>query len=243
MIYLILTITACFGAGAIATVALNKGKDPSVKRARWIKYFSYLLIVYGIAGAIIAGGYYFPVVALIAGGTGYYEIVHNGTKHGSTRLVIYAVWIYSMVLAGFAGFVLFTPSFEILAFYLLVVMCDGFSQLCGQLWGKTKLAPEVSPNKTVEGFVLGSAITLLAMLPVLLKSSRSFHLALLICLGMCMLSLCGDLLASKYKRLLGIKDYSSLIPGHGGVLDRFDSFIAAGAAYYLYRAITGFGLF
>jgi phosphatidate cytidylyltransferase len=107
---------------------------------------------------------------------------------------------------------------------LLVCVFDGFSQIFGQLFGRTKLAPSISPSKTVEGAVGGC----LAVMAFALFLDRP-EVALPYALGTAGAALIGDLAASLVKRLCGIKDYSDLLPGHGGVLDRFDGLFAAAA--------------
>jgi phosphatidate cytidylyltransferase len=91
----------------------------------------------------------------------------------------------------------------------------------------------VSPNKTLEGSLGGLVMALAAA--YLLKDFFNVGLGYLLTMTalLCVIALAGDLLASWYKRLHEVKDYSKLIPGHGGMLDRFDSFIFTGAAWWL----------
>lgn len=109
----------------------------------------------------------------------------------------------------------------------------------GKWLGKHQLAPTVSPNKTVEGFV-GGVVGALAI-AVLMYFWRLPHvplLHLLICaLGCSLFGQLGDLVESMWKRSLGIKDSSNLIPGHGGVLDRFDSLLFAAPFMYVYMTL------
>ncbi|MDH3891521.1 MAG: phosphatidate cytidylyltransferase [candidate division Zixibacteria bacterium] len=106
----------------------------------------------------------------------------------------------------------------------------------GKWLGRLKLAPTVSPNKTVEGFIGGivGALTI----GVLMYFWRLSHVPLyhlLICaLGCSLFGQLGDLVESMWKRSLDIKDSSNIIPGHGGVLDRFDSLLFAAPFMYVY---------
>lgn len=115
---------------------------------------------------------------------------------------------------------------------------DTFAFFVGVRWGRRKLAPHVSPGKSVEGLVGGLvgtvAVTVLAA-RALLPGLDPLRAALLgLALGA--VSPLGDLLESLIKRNLHAKDASHLIPGHGGVLDRIDSLLVTGAvAYYLFR--------
>ncbi|MBR5969895.1 MAG: phosphatidate cytidylyltransferase [Lachnospiraceae bacterium] len=110
--------------------------------------------------------------------------------------------------------------------------CDTCAYLAGRAFGKHKLCPALSPKKTVEGAIgglLGSALIAGAYGLILphytAYNERVVWACLLIGLLCGVLSQLGDLLASGIKRDKGIKDYGSLIPGHGGVMDRFDSVI------------------
>ena len=106
--------------------------------------------------------------------------------------------------------------------------CDAFALFGGKKFGRNKLCPHVSPNKTVEGSICGAAASavfgILAWL--LLKDSGADLWA---CIAVAVISSTmgqfGDLAASLIKREAGIKDYSNLIPGHGGMMDRADSLL------------------
>ncbi|MGL9733275.1 MAG: phosphatidate cytidylyltransferase [Symbiopectobacterium sp.] len=122
------------------------------------------------------------------------------------------------------------------AWWLLYVMllvwgADSGAYMFGKLFGKYKLAPKVSPEKTCEGFVGGlatSAIISLLFSVYAPLGVSPFTLTLLVCSVIAALaSVLGDLTESMFKREAGIKDSSNLIPGHGGVLDRIDSLTAA----------------
>jgi len=128
-------------------------------------------------------------------------------------------------------------SWRLLAFLLLVVQAsDVLQYLWGKLAGRHPIAPRLSPSKTVEGTVGGilSACALGATLSSLTPFTRLQ--AILISLLLTLLGFVGGLLLSAVKRHRGIKDWGSLIPGHGGVLDRLDSLcLPAPAFYYLLR--------
>jgi phosphatidate cytidylyltransferase len=107
----------------------------------------------------------------------------------------------------------------------------------GKWIGRTKLAPAVSPNKTVEGFMGGIVGALaVAVLMFFWKFGEiSFWHVLAIAIGCSIFGQLGDLVESMWKRSLGIKDSSAIIPGHGGVLDRFDSLLFAAPFVYYYK--------
>ncbi len=111
-------------------------------------------------------------------------------------------------------------------------MCDVFAYFTGRFFGKHKLAPHLSPKKTVEGSLGGILFAILGCMlygfivdKVTDLSARYLVLAL-IGFVLSIISQIGDLWASLIKRERGIKDYSRMLPGHGGVMDRFDSILA-----------------
>ncbi len=104
---------------------------------------------------------------------------------------------------------------------------DSFAYFTGRLIGRTPLAPSISPKKTIEGAVGGIAFGILAA--YLLNTymfQQPYPIEKIIVLGVavCIAGITGDLYESRMKRLAGIKDSGNLLPGHGGFLDRFDSF-------------------
>ena len=125
----------------------------------------------------------------------------------------------------------------------LVLLTAFGSDICayfaGVFLGKHKLAPLLSPKKTIEGAVggvLGSAI-LCGLFGWFLAKPLFIHCIIIGLIGS-PISMCGDLTASAYKRKMGIKDYGNLIPGHGGIMDRFDSILFTGPFVYYYIAIV-----
>lgn len=118
---------------------------------------------------------------------------------------------------------------------LAVWICDVFAYAVGSLIGKKKLAPEISPNKTVAGFVAGLFASAGLLVGVYFVPWFSLIERLFLGLLIGVFSQAGDLAASMLKRELGIKDFGRIIPGHGGVLDRFDGlfFVAPFVFYFL----------
>ena len=125
--------------------------------------------------------------------------------------------------------------------------CDTCAYCVGMLIGKHKMSPKLSPKKSVEGAVGG--VVGAALLGVIYAAAVSGRMGgdgnhmvsfALICAAGGLISMVGDLAASAIKRNCGIKDYGKLIPGHGGILDRFDSVIfIAPVIYYLAQALVG----
>ena len=114
---------------------------------------------------------------------------------------------------------------------------DSAALFVGRAIGKHKLAPTVSPNKTVEGFIgglLGAVIFGVIMYFGVFTWLEWYHL-LGLAIGCSIFGQLGDLVESMWKRSLNIKDSSNIIPGHGGVLDRFDSLLFAAPFMYYYK--------
>ncbi|MBQ7333166.1 MAG: phosphatidate cytidylyltransferase [Clostridia bacterium] len=117
--------------------------------------------------------------------------------------------------------------------------CDTFAYLFGSRFGKHKLIPEISPKKTVEGSIAGvisaTLIFMLYGLTIDLTTELSVNYITLAVSGVLLsvISQIGDLIASLVKRERGIKDYGSIFPGHGGVMDRFDSILAVSVPFLI----------
>lgn len=166
--------------------------------------------------------YLFGVKVFRGGGTGYGAL--TGVLGGSLYL---AVAFSSMVLLRDlpqGGLLFLLP-------FIGSWVCDTFAYFTGRLFGKHKLAPLVSPKKTVEGSLGGILFAVLAFLLygyiLSYRGAAPHYLALALCgLLVSVVSQIGDLALSAIKREYGVKDYSNLFPGHGGVLDRFDSVLA-----------------
>lgn len=145
-------------------------------------------------------------------------------------------------------------------YFILLILCfawggDTAAYFAGRTFGKHKLAPIVSPHKTVEGAIggiFGSVLAgvVLTLVYSFLSASHNVitiqvqprHYAILVVMGAIasVLGILGDLFASSVKRQVGIKDYGTIFPGHGGILDRFDSvmfiapFVSIAVRYFFY---------
>ena len=127
-------------------------------------------------------------------------------------------------------------SFETFFYLLLIaVSTDTFALLIGKSIGKHKLAPKISPNKTIEGSIGGSLMGMIIGTTYygVMISNENIIIVVFITLLLTIIGQFGDLIKSSMKRSLKIKDFSNLIPGHGGVLDRLDSIIFISIIYML----------
>ena len=144
----------------------------------------------------------------------------------------------------------------LLAFFAASVN-DVFALFTGLLFGKHKLAPELSPKKTIEGSIGGLAASTLfsaavpALLRLIFRSDAAFMASAEALPSVCAfallgllagaLSQIGDLTASMVKRHCGVKDFGRLLPGHGGIMDRMDGVLFCGAACYIFFKLSGIG--
>jgi len=121
-------------------------------------------------------------------------------------------------------------------FFLIIAVwtCDMSAYLVGTYFGKMKLSPYISPKKTVEGAVAGFIVSVIAA--AIFSSYIGMNIVHGIILGMIIgiVSQISDLVESLIKRDVGVKDSSNLVPGHGGMLDRMDSFILTAPIMYYY---------
>lgn len=115
-------------------------------------------------------------------------------------------------------------------------LSDTLAMFVGKAVGKTKLAPSVSPNKTVAGFIGGMSGGIIVALILSFWRLPEINLILLFSAGLLVsiVGQLGDLVESCWKRAIDVKDSSAIIPGHGGVLDRFDSLLFAAPALFLF---------
>ncbi|MBO9585368.1 MAG: phosphatidate cytidylyltransferase [Flavobacterium sp.] len=133
----------------------------------------------------------------------------------------------------------------ILGLFILIWTNDTFAYLVGKSMGKHKLFERVSPKKTIEGFIggvvfaafAGFLISKLYIQPKPEFSNTSILIWTVIALIVSIFGTIGDLIESKFKRIAGIKDSGSIMPGHGGILDRLDSVIFVAPIIFLFYQI------
>lgn len=160
--------------------------------------------------------------------TGQSHAVHNvgGTLSGVLAIVV--PWTCILLLR-------YLPTGTLILFTLFACTwgCDVTAYIVGRAWGRNKLCELISPNKTWEGFIGGAMGSMLINALVIYFMEQPPHPLFLIGLICAVAGQLGDLAESLLKRELGEKDSGQLIPGHGGVLDRFDSILINGLLTYL----------
>jgi len=157
--------------------------------------------------------------------------------------VLGAAWVAGTV--AFAFPILRQAEFRILVMAVVgaTVAMDVGAYAFGRTWGKRALAPVVSPNKSVEGLV-GGILMAMGAAVAFGAFAEPFEISTGIALGVVVsvMAPLGDLAESMVKRSLGVKDMGTILPGHGGVLDRIDGFLfVLPAAWVLYQVVGFLG--
>lgn len=155
--------------------------------------------------------------------------------------VIYVALPFSFAL-GLPKFSTYenTFSLEVLFLFVLIWSSDTFAYLTGKFFGKHKMAPKISPKKTWEGYFGGVVLTL--VLSYFIEHYQPELRGNWMVVGFLVAAFAplGDLVESQLKRNFGVKDSGNILPGHGGVLDRLDSFLICAPVVYLYFILEKF---
>ena len=159
-------------------------------------------------------------------------ILLSYTVLSKTDLVLWIAFCLMSVAYVGIGFMYFYATRSdglhyILYAFLVVWLTDTGAYIFGRLMGKHKLWPVISPNKTIEGFIGGLICSLIVPIVMLffVDFNLNIWLLLLVTIILSIFGQLGDLVESGFKRHFGVKDSGRILPGHGGILDRFDSFM------------------
>ncbi len=131
------------------------------------------------------------------------------------------------------------PCYRALIYYLFVIVFsfDSTAYMVGKLLGVRKIVPQISPGKTIEGFIGGFFGALIAFYIAIIyqDTSITFYKMFIITFIVCCTAFMGDIFESFLKRQANIKDSGIILPGHGGFLDRFDAVIFAAYFFFFFR--------
>lgn len=211
-------------AACVPFFASAKALTPWVSEAAWGK----------VIGAVPGVVYLIALVLVLL------LAMLKGYAYTTFEDVAVSVFAGALVPFGFSVFIRLRDMFQIeqfgiyLIFYGLIcaLATDSGAQLAGMAFGKHKMSPNISPKKTVEGAIGGLIFSLILNGVAIILYNRladfkmdEFAVTVLLaaCLPVSFLGMMGDLSASVLKRNFGVKDFGKIFPGHGGVMDRFDS--------------------
>ena len=138
-------------------------------------------------------------------------------------LIIFIGLVFSKIIA-----IRNKDLYELLYLILIAILSDTFAYIIGTRFGRHKLAPNISPNKTIEGLIGGVIIGGLfgsIFYILVIKNYSNIFFIIIITFILSLVGEFGDLIKSTIKRYEKVKDFSNLIPGHGGLMDRLDSLI------------------
>jgi phosphatidate cytidylyltransferase len=196
----------------------------------------YLLIGIGWYGlfSIFIPVYVFLLLPILAslGGDSKHFLERASKVQWALMLAVFCISfvpaLLTLEIAGYEG-----RNLLLIAFLVIVVqLSDVLQYVCGKLMGKRKIAPNLSPSKTLEGFVGGVTLATLIGGALWWITPFSFWQALLIALMINILGFFGGLVMSAIKRDRGVKDWGHMIEGHGGMLDRLDSVCFAAPVFF-----------
>ena len=235
---LLLVVGGLCTFGAMLTLLVHRARVSAALHPRtdWVKFAVFLLVIGTLLvtaelGRIVAAG----ILAIIAlgGATEIYRNLDSRLRMTSAALVFLIVSLGLGHLLAIRGE---TWGHWFSVGIVIVASGDAFGQLWGRLLGRRRLCPRISPHKTVEGLI-GGLVTATVAAVLLVSPGPEVHWIRLAALGLLTAAggIAGDLLFSGVKRAIAIKDFSHAIPGHGGVLDRFDSLVVAAPVFYWSR--------
>jgi phosphatidate cytidylyltransferase len=215
-----------FVLGAALMALANRHASPSVARARWRKLLAFGVIVHAVLGAAAIGRAGIAALVTLVLTLGTVEL--TGAWRRMPRPKPARIWVlYSGAALSCLWVAGTLAPGRFAALFVVTAAFDGFSQVVGQWLGHHKLAPRLSPGKTVEGMLGGlvAAGAVAAFTQGVLGIGSALAAGVGVATGLA--GLAGDLGASWVKRRARLKDFSALLPEQGGVLDRFDSLIGA----------------
>ena len=234
--FTLVTILALFSLNEFYALMNKKGYSPSYLVGNLITIFFTWFTTYTLKHPVwepYAIGILTTAIIITFSAGIFLKKAQDSTVNASVTLlgILYIGWMFSYLILVRE----LTPHGAYLFFLMIAIWaCDTTAYVVGTSIGKIKLSPYISPKKTVEGAVSGFIVSVIAA--AIFSRLIGMNLAHGIILGV-IIGIVGqisDLVESLIKRDAGVKDSSNIVPGHGGVLDRMDSFILAAPIMYYY---------
>lgn len=233
-----------YGALAVITVGMLYEMYEMLSAKRSVRVIGFAAFAVLFFGMLLGNGvfaFYGAVAAIMAS-----TVLLHG--RADSREVMYCGAVTIFIAASMASIAMIRYEFDRLSMVLPFVIAwltDTGAYFAGSMFGKHKLVPHISPKKTVEGAIGGIVLAMIGgvtyawvMNGYTTDAGYALIFAVIGALGS-VISQIGDLIASSVKRDCGKKDYGSILPGHGGIMDRFDSVIFVSP--FIYFALTHFG--
>lgn len=238
-VYFAAMIIACIGLYEFYQSMEAKGHHPAYIPGMGLTVMLYLLPAFQIPVRFVGLGAFLMLA---------YVLIHYLYSKRQT-LIDLALTLFGFIyfpLAFFHVCLIDRLAVHNLVWYIFIVawITDTCAYFGGYFWGRRKLWEEISPKKTVEGAIAGvvGCTLITTAIAAWLNPEQVYWFIPMAFVGS-ILSQIGDLIASKIKRYTGVKDFGAIMPGHGGVLDRFDSVImTTPLVYYFGVILSAFGL-
>jgi phosphatidate cytidylyltransferase len=231
---------------ALGLYELLKVKEEKKKFPLFLKVIAYLMVIAfslnNIKSIDFQYSFDYKVVAFIIFVFLSPMVFINDTKRYNLSDALYLIGSILFIGLSF-NLLIIIRNFDlnyIIYLLLITTITDTFALISGMLIGSHKLCPEISPKKTIEGLIGGvfmGTFVATAFYITVINPGISLVLLIFVTCLLCLVGQLGDLVFSSIKRYYGVKDFSNLIPGHGGILDRFDSLIFVTLAFIILKGI------
>ncbi len=203
------------------------------------RFISAILFIPFILVPIFFGGYILATCYLFLLSLMVFEIL-NMIKIAKTKIFLYlylsisilTIFVFIIVISSISNL-----NLRIIEMIMTIWIFDTFSYLGGKILNGKKLMPKISKGKTINGLLSGTIATLIFLSIYYLEFYNNFILVIILTIPIIIFSFFGDFVVSVLKRSINIKDSGFIMPGHGGIVDRMDSFIMVFFFYGIYLLI------
>ena len=200
-----------------------------------IRIFTSLFLIFFLLIFIYYFEEYIPFAIILIYSMIFYEIIFF-FKNKKRRSFLLFLYVFISLISIEIYIIYFYEKVLFLYFILLISCFDIFSYIFGALFGKKRILPKISPNKTIFGVVAGSLLTLIISLSFNnLFYIFTFTTSVVFSALIILFAFMGDVIESFYKRRFEIKNSSNILPGHGGIFDRLDSFVMGSIAMLIFH--------